>query len=48
LRDPDQPPLSERERDLVVAQMASILIDVRQYWQEHPPEASAPVGTTLH
>ncbi len=48
LRDPDQPPLSERERDLVVAQMASILIDVRQYWQEHPPEASAPAGTTLH
>ncbi len=48
LRDPDQPPLSERERDLVVAQMASLLTDVRQYWQEHPPEASAPAGATLH
>ena len=48
IRNPDQAPLSERERDIVVAQLASVLIDVRQYWQEHPPEASAPVGATLH
>lgn len=48
VRNPDQPPLSERERDIVVAQLASVLIDVRQYWQEHPPETSAPVGATLH
>lgn len=48
VRNPDQAPLSERERDIVVAQLASVLIDVRQYWQEHPPETSAPVGATLH
>mgnify|MGYP001010036266 CR=1 FL=1 len=48
IRNPDQAPLSERERDIVVAQLASVLIDVRQYWQEHPPETSAPVGATLH
>jgi uncharacterized protein len=48
VRNPNQPPLSERERDIVVAQLASVLIDVRQYWQEHPPETSAPVGATLH
>lgn len=48
VRNPNQPPLSERERDIVVAQLASVLIDVRQYWQEHPPESSAPAGATLH
>lgn len=48
VRNPDQPPLSERERDIVVGQLASVLIDVRQYWQEHPPETSAPAGATLH
>lgn len=48
VRNPDQAPLSERERDLVVAQLGSVLTDVRQYWQEHPPEDSAPAGATLH
>lgn len=48
VRNPDQAPLSEHERDIVVTQLASVLIDVRQYWQEHPPETSAPVGATLH
>lgn len=48
IRNPEQPPLSERERDLVVAQLGSILTDVRQYWQDHPPESSAPAGATLH
>ena len=48
VRNPNQPPLSERERDIVVTQLASVLIDVRQYWQEHPPESSAPAGATLH
>ncbi|GMU43738.1 MAG: YecA family protein [Xanthomonadales bacterium] len=48
VRNHEQQPLSERERDLVVAQLGSILTDVRQYWQEHPPEDSAPAGATLH
>lgn len=48
IRNPNQAPLSEIERDAVVSQLAGVLIDVRQYWQEHPPETSAPVGATLH
>jgi uncharacterized protein len=48
IRNPEMAPLSERERDLVVAQLASVLLDIRQYWQEHPPETSPPPGATLH
>ncbi len=48
VRNPDQAPLSEHERDIVVTQLASVLIDVRQYWQEHPAQTSAPPGATLH
>jgi uncharacterized protein len=48
IRKPDIAPLSEHERDLVVSQLASVLIDLRQYWQDHPAESSAPPGATLH
>jgi len=48
IRSADLPALSEAEREALVQQLPSLLIDVRQYWQEHPPEDAAPAGATLH
>ncbi len=48
IRSAELPALSEGEREALVQQLPSLLIDVRQYWQEHPPEDAAPAGATLH
>lgn len=48
IRSADLPALSEGEREAVLQQLPSVLIDVRQYWQDHPPEDAPPIGATLH
>lgn len=48
IRDPDIAPLSEAERDDLLQHLPGVLVDLRQYWRDHPPEAAAPIGATLH
>jgi|CXWL01.1.fsa_nt_gi uncharacterized protein len=48
IRSADLPALSEAEREEVLQQLPGLLVDVRQYWQEHPPEDAPPIGATLH
>lgn len=48
IRDPELSALSESEREAMLQQLSSVLIDLRQYWQDHAPAAGPPSGTTLH
>lgn len=49
VRDPDMPALSESERDVMLHQLGSVLVDLRQYWQDHPSDPALPAsGATLH
>jgi uncharacterized protein len=48
VRDPEMAALGEDERDELIRQLPGVLTDIRQYWQDQPPEDGAPVGATLH
>jgi len=48
LRSSELAELSDHEREEVLQQLPGLLIDVRQYWHDHPPEDSPPHGATLH
>jgi uncharacterized protein len=48
IRDPELAPLGEDEREELLRELPGALADIRQYWQEHPPENGAPLGATLH
>lgn len=48
IRDTEVPPLADIEREHLLQQLPGILIELRQYWREHPSE-EPPQGTaTLH
>jgi hypothetical protein len=48
VRDPEMAALDEDERDELIRQLPGVLTDIRQYWQDQPPEDGAPAGATLH